>query len=827
MKILRMVLGNSIHMVNKGFSRFMFRFVLAFLLSINYVLVSAQEKPQTVGNEQTTVQISLADLAKQASEAIMETRQLKERLIQNQVLYRMNKEVDSLVNVIDSQIKEDKKSEGNAPEIRKVRASLIFLRQKNSLIVDKKEDLERLLDNLQKNKNMLSSHLDYWKKVKVIIKKKRWGKSTENQANEVITLLSGTVYAVNKLINTDIGMIRKLSELELAVDTRMAFLNKMLQKRQAEILSEKQPSFFDLDFHDLRNFHLSKALSKFYSSDIQNLLKYFANHIEALIFHIFLMIALIVVFLRLSKTPLSLETGMGKGYKKRLKELLSRPISTALIIGFFASAIIYPNRPLIFRDLVILLILLPITYLLKSIVRKRFYVFIYALALTLLAVLIYSYIPVSSIYSRLLLLFISLIELLASVYFIIVFKKEKERQERFGKLFLFLSYGILVFVSIGFLANIFGKVMLAKYLLFSITEIVLVVFIVLVTAVMINGIMVTFITSRVAGKSQFIKKNKTDIIKKSTQFVNVIALVILIHYVLSILGWETSFLSALGEWFGREYQLGSITFSWGRFFIFLFIIWFSIFIGRIVRDVLEDDILNKVKMEEGLPHTIATMARYALITIGFLLAFSALGMPMSDLAIMFSAFGVGIGFGLQNIFNNLVSGLILLFERPIKIGDTIEVGDLTGKVLSIGIRASNIRTFDGAEIIVPNGNFISNEVINWTLSDQRRRIEIMVNVSYNTDPQKVKEVLLDLLMAHADVAKDPAPGVYFIDMGKSALTFRVLFWTYQYGKWYSIRSNMMYEVFSTLKKAGIEIPYQQLDVHLRPNKNDGNTVTDT
>ncbi len=801
-------------------------FFLVFLLFSGAAVFGQTKTAASPADNNHTIEINLADIAKQASEAILETRQMKERLIRPEILYLTKKEVDSLVNVIDKQIKADKKAEGETPSTRIVKASLIFLQQKKSLVIDKKSDLNRLLDNLQKNKSMLSSHLGYWKKVKSVIREKHWGKNAENQANEVITLLSGTIYSVNKLINTNMGMIRKLSELELEVDARIAFLKKTLQKKQAEILSEKQPSFFDLDLRNPKNYNLSNALSQFYSTDLKNLGTYLSTHVDAVIFHFILIIVLIIVFIKLSKTPVSLEVGIGLPYKKRLKELLSRPISTALIIGFFASVIIYPNRPLIFRDLIILFILLPTTYLLKSIVRKRFYIFIYALALALLAMLIYSYLPVSNIYSRFLLLFISLIELLASAYFIKVFKEEKESRGKFGQLFSYLNYVTLLFVFVGFAANLFGKVMLSKYLLFSITEIVLVFFIVLVTAIMINGILVTFITSHMAAQSQFIRKNKINLIKKTTRFVNFIALLILIHYILAILGWETSFVGAVGEWLGHEYKLGSITFSWGRLFVFIFIVWFSVFIGRIVRDVLEEDILNKVKMEEGLPHTIAVMARYALITIGVLLAFSALGMPMSDLAIMFSAFGVGIGFGLQNIFNNLVSGFILLFERPIKIGDTIEVGDLTGKVLSIGIRASNIRTFDGAEIIVPNGNLISNEVINWTLSDQRRRIEIRVNVAYDSDPQKVKEVLFNLLNSHDDVAKDPQPGVYFIEMGDSALTFRLLFWTHQYGKWYSIRSNMMYEVFETLKKAGIQIPYPQMDVHLDSRTNAGKSVTE-
>jgi len=351
--------------------------------------------------------------------------------------------------------------------------------------------------------------------------------------------------------------------------------------------------------------------------------------------------------------------------------------------------------------------------------------------------------------------------------------------------------------------------------LFSVSGIVLVSFLITVTAIMINGTAVIFISGNLAGKSNVIRKNKYTLLKKVPRFINFIASIVLIYYILIILGWSDAVVGSLSDWLSNSYKIGSLTFSWGKLFVFLFIIWFSIFLAKIVRAVLEDDMLNKVKMEEGLPHTIAMMARYSLITLGVILAFSALGMPMSDLAIIFSAFGVGIGFGLQSIFNNLVSGFILLFERPIKIGDTIEVGELVGTVRSIGIRASNIRTFDGAEIIVPNGNLISNEVVNWTLSDQRRRIEIKVSVSYKTDPARVTKILLGLLEGHEDVANDPQPGIYFIEMGDNALIFRVLFWTYQYGKWYSIRSKIMYEIFDTLKAAGIEIPYNQLDLHLR------------
>jgi small-conductance mechanosensitive channel len=162
-----------------------------------------------------------------------------------------------------------------------------------------------------------------------------------------------------------------------------------------------------------------------------------------------------------------------------------------------------------------------------------------------------------------------------------------------------------------------------------------------------------------------------------------------------------------------------------------------------------------------------------------------------------------------------VSGLILLLERPIKIGDTIEVGALMGVVKSIGIRASNVHTLDGAEIIVPNGNLISNEVINWTLSDKRRRIEVLVGVAYGSDPYQVQKIFLDILSSQKDIVKDPKPIVLFNNFGDSSLDFRILFWTDNFDEWIRIRSEVIFRIHDGLKEAGIQIPFPQRDLNIR------------
>ena len=209
------------------------------------------------------------------------------------------------------------------------------------------------------------------------------------------------------------------------------------------------------------------------------------------------------------------------------------------------------------------------------------------------------------------------------------------------------------------------------------------------------------------------------------------------------------------------------------------------------------------------------LIQYSLITAGFFLAVNAAGIPLDKLTIILGAMSVGIGFGLQNIFNNLVSGLILLFERPIQLGDTVEVGQLTGNVKSIGLRSSNIITFQGAEVIVPNGQLISNEVINWTLSDQKRRVELNVGVSYESDPKLVHRLLMDILNEHTELVKDPEPLVFFNALGESSLDFTLLFWVSDYIHGRRIKSEILFSVFEVFKNNNIEIPFPQRDIHVR------------
>jgi small-conductance mechanosensitive channel len=194
------------------------------------------------------------------------------------------------------------------------------------------------------------------------------------------------------------------------------------------------------------------------------------------------------------------------------------------------------------------------------------------------------------------------------------------------------------------------------------------------------------------------------------------------------------------------------------------------------------------------------------------------------MTVLAGAFGVGIGFGLQSVVNNFVSGLILLFERPIHVGDTVQVGSLQGRVRRIGIRASIVRTMQGAEIIVPNAQLITEQVTNWTLSDQLRRLDLPVGVNYGAEPKKVIELLEAVARAHPKVLQEPAPRGLFMSYGDSSINFELRAWTEQTNS-VQVHSDLTVAIYDAINGAGMSFPFPQREVRVLSDHNAAPAVT--
>jgi small-conductance mechanosensitive channel len=191
---------------------------------------------------------------------------------------------------------------------------------------------------------------------------------------------------------------------------------------------------------------------------------------------------------------------------------------------------------------------------------------------------------------------------------------------------------------------------------------------------------------------------------------------------------------------------------------------------------------------------------------------------MDRITIILGALGVGIGFGLQELTNSLVSGLIIAFEKPVNVGDIVEVAGQSGTMKSSGFRSSVLSTWDGADVIIPNGTLLSSNLINWTMSDDKRRVEVAVGVAYGTDLQLTHDVLLALLLEDERILKHPEPTVRLVKFNDSSVDFKIYFWVIRIGEWISIRSDIILAVDQAFKKHNIVIPFPQQDIHIHSNQ---------
>ena len=250
------------------------------------------------------------------------------------------------------------------------------------------------------------------------------------------------------------------------------------------------------------------------------------------------------------------------------------------------------------------------------------------------------------------------------------------------------------------------------------------------------------------------------------------------------------------------------------YFLFLTIILFYV-TGKLRKWVVYR-LLAKSKIDLGIRIATGTIIRYIILAIGLIIVLQTVGLDLSTLTILAGALGIGIGFGLQNITNNLVSGIIILFERPIKVGDRIEVGKIAGDVKRISMRSTTILTNDNISIIVPNSEFISSTVINWSHIDRNIRLNFPVDVAYDEDPQVVKKLLLEVAAENSGVLKEPKSDVLFDKFGESSLVFNLRVWTREYiNRPGVLRSQLYYAIFDKFKKHGIKIPFPQRDIHFK------------
>lgn len=283
---------------------------------------------------------------------------------------------------------------------------------------------------------------------------------------------------------------------------------------------------------------------------------------------------------------------------------------------------------------------------------------------------------------------------------------------------------------------------------------------------------------------------------------------------LDYVGLLDPILSAGQAVLASKIERGSISFSVDDVVAFILTVWAAYLLSAFIRFALREDVYPRVGIGQGVSYAISSLLNYVILALGVVVGMGLMGVDLSKVTVLAGAFGVGIGFGLQSVVNNFVCGLILLFERPIHVGDLVEVGDMLAEVRRIGIRASTVRTRHGADLIVPNSQLVTDKVTNWTLGDRLRRIQLPVGVNYGADPDEVIKLLRDVARNHPKVLAYPPARALFMSYGDSSINFELRAWTDEFLDWRYVRSDLAVAVYNAIEEAGMSFPFPQRDVHL-------------
>lgn len=687
-----------------------------------------------------------------------------------------------------------------------------FLR---SRMETEQKDLTDILQSLENHRIELEKLLSLWN---LSLKSAAEQSAPQSVIEQIMSAISDieTLYSLFKedskflqeeLVEISSGLIFTNDILESIHQSQEAATKNLLTMNRPPIWKEFSPTSDTLVIEGQRSY-LDDAKT--------GLIDFYNNYTLKIWMHLLLAIIItVLVYITFNNLRHSLpETNISQ--IASIRKITYKPLVSGFLLSLLLTYVLYESRHEIIGFMVVILLMVPVIIIFNAIVtgNSRRYVYMVITAIVLVQLHRIGY--TETLLNRILLLGIILFCMTPMT---LVLSKKAQREAllnaRFGKILLPILVFAFLLLLVALFAVIAGGVLLAEFLTDSLVEAAAIALIFFTVVLVLNSIIITALYSHRLQKFSLLTKYKQEIYSKLVWFINILSGFLWFIFTLKIFSVWDNVSAGIGTVLHSGLTIGSVKFTLGNLIVFVFIIWLTIWSSRLIRIIFEGEEVIREKLGRGVPAAISLVIRILLITTGFLIAIAAAGVEMSKLTILLGALGVGIGFGLQNIFNNLVSGIILAFERPINEGDIIEIGALLGTVKQIGIRASTIHTVDGAEVVVPNGNLISNELINWTLSDQKRRVEVNIGVKYGTDPRLVLDILHSVATRHEQVLNDPEPLSLFTAHGESSLDFRLLCWIPNADMRLRVASELNVGVNEALKKAGIEIPFPQRDLHLR------------
>ncbi|MDD7472678.1 MAG: mechanosensitive ion channel [Bdellovibrionota bacterium] len=659
---------------------------------------------------------------------------------------------------------------------------------KITMLNDTKKEWQSIKENWQKWRS------DFFREYNVI-------KDVFVDANKNITNALNDIEKIEKpLLVTQ----TEFSSFQTEIKNILRDIDTTLVDYKKDVFTKTDLSFFTKDFWQSFNFELYDYIKE----DVVKTSEYFSfdfgyRYILLLIINILLAIVITFFLVKLKHKD-----------KKRdnIERLARRPFSTSLFISTILVGFYYgQDTPNILKSILLLVVAISgaraVFCFIEKPSRKVFLnILVIAFLISKLFVIINIPEPVVRIYIA----FVSFIILLLSLKY----KNYKYKQEDsfIGRDALLNLVAVLTFVA--FVAELFGFSKLSLKIFDSSVRSLFSGILIWLLGILFKEGFFVFLHYSWLSKFKVCKNYSYHIQRKFTLLINVLVTFLIICVVLVAWGGYDSFNKSIVNLLSLGVNIRGMEITLGKVFLALLLFQLIIFISWAIQRILDEEVYPRKRVQYGVQSSINRIIGYLSICIGVVVALSIVGFNLQNLAVVFGALGVGIGFGLQNIVNNFASGLILLFERPIKVGDVVDVGGQKGTVRKIGLRATIIELFDKTEVIVPNSEIAATKITNLTLSSRNVRSAVAVSVAYGSDIDKVIRVLLEIAQAKENILKEPNPIVIFKEFGASSLDFELLFWSI-YDNVASLKNELHQEIYKKFVSEGIEIPFNQLDVNIQ------------
>jgi small-conductance mechanosensitive channel len=492
----------------------------------------------------------------------------------------------------------------------------------------------------------------------------------------------------------------------------------------------------------------------------------------------------------------------------RAVPVFEMPIAAALILSLLAGRWIFPQAPRLLWATLGALALIPSVIILRRLVSSDLHFVLHALLAFFFFDQARSVAAAVPFLPRLLFLLEMFGTMILSLW-ILRFTARRPRPNsndpRSHRALRLAGTSGLIISTVGFLANCFGYVTFSTFLGGALLASSYLALILYASIEVLDGLVMIALSLRFFDRLGAVYRHRSVLRRRIRHALQLLAICLWIVALLQRLLLREQLSDAALRFLQAQLVVGSIRISAEDLLAFGLIVWFAFLVSRFVRFLLDEDIYPRVRLKRGLSYAISNTLHYLILIIGFFVAVAALGFDMTRVTILAGAFSVGVGFGLQNIFNNFISGLILLIERPINIGDVVQVEDASGVVERIGIRASIIRTTNGSQVIMPNGKLISERLINSTLSGQQHEIELPIAVEQSCDPGYVISLLEQTAAGQPLISGQPPPRAFVIKLGQDSVALELRAWTDHREQWMQIRSELAIAVRSALAGEKIAI----------------------